>query len=341
MKITDKYLIVTVPVADLRRKPVDAKSSYIHDDLQESQVLYNETLLYRDEIEDWYYAEATEQRRLIDGHAWQGYPGWIRKGYVMPADTPWECNAVVRSKTASILEEPSDKAEVLMSVSIGTRLLVGGTVDKKYHLVKLADNKEGCIRADEVNRRDGLLDEGVLRKTVIGTARLFLDVHYLWGGRSMYMPELAIQGSKGQRQEVRSMHSFSAQRAHHHAGAAPRTVLTGVDCSGLTNLSYRVSDIDIPRDAQDQWIVAERITHRQLKAGDLIFVSAEDKPDTITHVMLSMGGEKFIEAAETGGFVRVSTFIDKFGKGLSQLAGQDFFVNHRQIYFSSIISHDE
>ena len=60
-------LVVTVPVADLRLKPIEARAAYAHDHLQESQLLYNEILLCRGEERDWYYVEAGEQlKHVID-----------------------------------------------------------------------------------------------------------------------------------------------------------------------------------------------------------------------------------------------------------------------------------
>ena len=104
----DKFLIVTVPVADIRRKPVDAKPQHVHDDLQETQVLYNELLLYRDETEDWYYVEAMEQQKIDGKGAFQGYPGWIRKKSVSIIDLPPKYNGVVR-EDGQCQERPAGK----------------------------------------------------------------------------------------------------------------------------------------------------------------------------------------------------------------------------------------
>ena len=136
--------------------------------------------------------------------------------------------------------------------------------------------------------------------------------------------------SKGRQKIDKSI--FNTQRSTPHA------VNTGVDCSGLTNLVYRVNNIDIPRDAQEQWMVTQKVACNSLKPGDLIFISMEGKPDLINHVMLYIGSEKFIEAAETGNTVIVNTFTKRFGEGFDELAKHNFIISNKQIYFGSIIS---
>ena len=74
---TGQLLVVRVPVANLRREPVEARNRYTHDDLQETQLLFNETLLYRGEKPDWYYVEALEQ---LKANCPEGLAGLSRLG---------------------------------------------------------------------------------------------------------------------------------------------------------------------------------------------------------------------------------------------------------------------
>jgi Na+/H+-dicarboxylate symporter len=52
--------------------------------------------------------------------------------------------------------------------------------------------------------------------------------------------------------------------------------------------------------------------------------------------MLSLGGEKFIEAAETGDIVRITTFSQKFGLGLRALEQSASAPHDRRLYFGRI-----
>jgi cell wall-associated NlpC family hydrolase len=199
--------------------------------------------------------------------------------------------------------------------------------------------------------------ESALRKSIVGVAKLFLGTPYLWGGRSMHMPDLPDENAKpllrrdkgkapplsGQEQRAKvEIHRLNTRHSRpDEGGAMLNTVFTGVDCSGLTNLVFRVNDIDIPRDAHDQWLAAERIGRDRLKPGDLIFLSEKGAPVSIVHVLLSAGGEDFFEAEETGSVVSLTDFSDKFGIDLDRLAEQDFNVNGSQISFGRMIPHDE
>jgi len=67
-------------------------------------------------------------------------------------------------------------------------------------------------------------------------ASIFLNTPYLWGGKSIF----------------------------------------GIDCSGYTQLIYRLNDIKIPRDAYQQEEIGESILFDDKKMGDLAFFSNEN-----------------------------------------------------------------
>jgi cell wall-associated NlpC family hydrolase len=369
--VKKQFLIVTVPVANLRKEPVEASVEYVCDDLQETQLLYNECLLYKDKKEDWCYVEAVEQKKATPQGDWQGYPGWIQKTSATFIDTWPILNAVIKRTQAVILEGSSEKAESLLTASIATRLTVEDKGNNDYYKTILADGQQGWIRKDNVNALSTVMDTGRLRKNIVETAELFLGMPYLWGGRSAYVP----QGT-GQRNSVTSHRSQGSEhntereegsgkreaiglqvtgykpqgtRTAREAGATASdfkhgtwnvehgTVINGVDCSSLTNLAYRVNWLDIPRDAHDQWSASTRIAYDTLEPADLIFVSAEEAHDKITHVMMYLNGEEFIEALETGSVVFINSFKNKFGLTLHEAARQGFIVNKRKLYFGSIL----
>lgn len=293
-----------VPVTNLRRKPVDARREALCDELQETQLLFNEILLLRDETKDWCYVEAEEQPKFDQAKGWYGYPGWVRKRHVRDVEEPAAFNGVVCVPFTTIRSVPAETGSPLFPVSLGTKIHVTGE-EKGYWEIVFGNRGKAWIRATDVDKRpmgEAMTSSASNREQL---ARLFLGVPYLWGGRSMPLP--SSSPAKG-----------------------------GVDCSGLTNLLFRADHIDIPRDAHDQWITSHPIGVTELREGDLIFVSQGTQAETINHVMVSLTGEAFVEASETGDRVKIRTFAEKFGVDLAQLAQLDFMVGNRRIYFGRI-----
>lgn len=104
------------------------------------------------------------------------------------------------------------------------------------------------------------------RAQLVKDAYTFLDAPYLWGGRSGFL----------------------------------KKAIASVDCSGLVNLLYRAQGLLIPRDAHDQHLKAKAVN--ELKPGDLVYLKKEAR---VSHVIVFLGGDLFIEAPETGKNVRL------------------------------------
>jgi cell wall-associated NlpC family hydrolase len=84
-------------------------------------------------------------------------------------------------------------------------------------------------------------------------ARSFLGVPYLWGGTSY----------------------------------------EGIDCSGLTQLCYRMGGYVIPRDAHQQHaFLLQDVNRNQLQEGDLIFFGQQQ----ITHVAMALNNHEYIHS---------------------------------------------
>jgi cell wall-associated NlpC family hydrolase len=301
--MTKRYLKVISPIANLRGKPVKGSGTNMHDSLQKSQLLFNERLLHRDETDDWYYVEAMEQQKKLPSGQWRGYPGWVQKKDVVYTTTTAELNGIIHSPYALIWSEPAVDEVALLALSIGTRVLV---LDERkgFSRVALAGGKKGWLAKNDVFFPTNRLRLGTGQR-IAKTASLFLGTPYFWGGRSVLLPW-------------------------------PEGPAMGVDCSALVNLAFRAQNIEVPRDAQDQWAKSKPVRHERLSAGDLIFLSEKDQKETINHVMIFMGGEQFIEAPETGDIVMTRTFADKFGNTRDELQRQGFVVGDRRLYFGRL-----
>ena len=143
------------------------------------------------------------------------------------------------------------------------------------------------------------------RLRILDIARLFLGDPYVWGGR------------------------------------APG----GVDCSGLSSISYRAEGVDIPRDAHEQFLKAKPVKRAELQPGDLVFLSKAGAPKLINHVMLFSGGDGLLESRQSAGKVITETFQGRFGRPLAEIESGDTLTDRsgdkpqtRAIYFGSFLT---
>ena len=68
----------------------------------------------------------------------------------------------------------------------------------------------------------------------------------------------------------------------------------GIDCSGFTQMVYKINGINIKRDASQQAIQGKLIRKKELKPGDLAFFGESEK--SITHVGIMLNKSKIIHA---------------------------------------------
>jgi hypothetical protein len=97
---------------------------------------------------------------------------------------------------------------------------------------------------------------------ILRTAECFLGIPYLWGG----------------------------------------TTAEGLDCSGFSQLVYRLNGIALDRDA-DQQAMEGRPTGMGARAGDLLFFGDE----RVTHVAIATAEREFLHAPMSGGVVERQT----------------------------------
>ena len=104
------------------------------------------------------------------------------------------------------------------------------------------------------------------KKYIIENSFIYLNTPYLWGGRSPL----------------------------------------GIDCSGLTQMVYRLQGLNIPRDAAQQAKIGKTINSiKDTQTGDLVFCNTNDK---ITHVAIIIDTKRVIHAS---GKVRIDYVDDK------------------------------
>lgn len=138
------------------------------------------------------------------------------------------------------------------------------------------------------------------RRRVVEIAKTFLDMPYYWGGRGV--------------------------------------VDTGIDCSGLVDMSYRLNGVMVPRDSGDQFICATKLSAQLLRPGDIVFLSEKERKNKICHVLLYAGHDMLIEAL--GGDIRKTrciSFKDRFGVNCKSMKyGQE--IQDKHIFFATFFN---
>ncbi len=293
--------VVIAPVADLRAKSGTWPAPGTHDPFQETQLLYGEPVQLVTIEGGWAHVEAVEQPEYTHHRRWQGYPGWVLYDLLQPIRRRPTPNAVVTVKWMTVWENPNAMASMLQ-LPMGTKVTVAPT-GSEFWKVQLLSGATGWISRGAVAFLEELdrLPESARRERIIRLAEQLIGDPYFWGGRSPY------------------------------AGAAS-PMATGVDCSGLVNLAYRTAGLSIPRDSHEQRLKARAVASPE--AADLIFLSEQDRPSKIVHVMLYAGEGWLIEGPGTGSAVRRIRVVDRFGLALEELhpGGQ---VERQTIWFGT------
>lgn len=198
--------------------------------------------------------------------------------------------AICKVSAAPLRVENSHKAEMVSQVLYGESMDVT-EIDGKFTKIKMhLDGYEGWIDSNQIspisdevleNRKKNLvtnpfeifnLEDGKTllsigsevdfetenlteNQSISETAKLFMNVPYLWSGRSFF----------------------------------------GIDCSGFSQLVYKVHGISLPRDAYQQAEIGEVLSFvEESEPGDLAFF--ENEEGKITHVGIMLENQKIIHA---------------------------------------------
>ncbi|MCW2675699.1 MAG: putative Cell wall-associated peptidase, partial [Modestobacter sp.] len=118
-------------------------------------------------------------------------------------------------------------------------------------------------------------------ETAISAAKGYLGTSYAWGGGALSGPSEGWGIDAG---------------------------VVGFDCSGLTRYAYAQAGIAIARNSTQQYATQPKVSRADLHRGDLVFWALDtNRPSTIHHVAIYLGGGQILEAPESGSVVRVTS----------------------------------
>ena len=185
----------------------------------------------------------------------RGYPGWVPRRQ-LTATLPVQSDTVATVvRRTAWLLTDTTPATRIFPISYGTRLRVVGHTARDVR-VAMPDGTVRRLRsAGVIVHQLGEPAIAPTRASLVAVATSFTGLDYLWGGLSGF----------------------------------------GLDCSGLTWLTYRVHGLKIPRDAAPQ--SQHGTVVRTLRRGDLMFYARDG---LVHHVTLYIGNGRMVQAPGTG-----------------------------------------
>jgi cell wall-associated NlpC family hydrolase len=237
---------VCVPVVALRPEPDLARGI-------DTELLHGEDVTIFDRAGGWCWVKAVSD----------GYVGYVPEDAIAEA-APAPTHMVIAQRTF-LYPEPELRKPYRTVLSIGSRVHVSGEAEARGNrYLVLADGTAIFSKH--------LLPLGALDgEDYVAIAARFLEVPYLWGGRSGL----------------------------------------GVDCSGLVQLALRMTGRNAPRDTDMQAEgLGEPIERADVRRGDLVFwkghVAIFEDADTIIHAngnTMTVARENFAAAVERIGWL--------------------------------------
>jgi cell wall-associated NlpC family hydrolase len=191
--------------------------------------------------------EASEAFRRIETP--DRYRGWIPAAallsYTAPSARRYASKGPILEVTnlmANLYRDPDVTSfRPKIQAPLGTRLEASGDAKDGWYRVRLPNSDTAYIQSGDVRPGDAAdKRERGSDAQLLGTARRFLGVPYLWGGMTVH----------------------------------------GLDCSGYVGLVYRMHGVELPRDAYMQYDDPNmvKVERADLRPGDLVFFGNPKKP---------------------------------------------------------------
>lgn len=207
----------------------------------------------------------------------EAYPQWVKCRVLYDRYSCWVSANQVTPVSDSLFEQYQQRIPYIVTDLIGLLKINYHGGEEEYLLVPAGSilyytKDKQCVIVDrQIEVADSVLkqcNEPGGREDVVNTALQFLGAPYLWGGKTVM----------------------------------------GVDCSGFTQIVYKLNHHFLPRDAYQQAEMGELVSFtEEAKPGDLAFF--DNKEGKIIHVGIMLSHDKIIHAS---GKVRIDR-LDHFG----------------------------
>jgi cell wall-associated NlpC family hydrolase len=205
-----------------------------------------------------------------------------------PSDTTEMVNQVLYGETFAILK----RQEKWSLIRLHHDRYEGWIDNKQYVLIKGRKQPQQIVTAlfkkagsgsavlpmgAFIEADDTLARDAIFPLTLIATAKKFLYSPYLWGGRTFM----------------------------------------GIDCSGFTQIAFRIHGIRLFRDASQQARQGKKMSFENVQTGDLAFFGKEER---VTHVGIIIREKSQTSIIHASGRVRIDT-LDRQGIFNNEIKG--------------------
>ena len=187
-----------------------------------------------------------------------GYSGWLQTSNVHKISPEeyglWNIRSgsllLLTQRLSDVLTAPKVQAPAITTLLMGSTVIPCGSRENGWQKIQLADGSMGYVPAIALAASKPYTDSQTeLRSDIINYALSYLGTQYRWGGKTH----------------------------------------EGIDCSGLTFMSYFMCGILIYRDAAiKKGYPVHEIPRSQIKPADLLYFPG--------HVALYLGNNKYIHA---------------------------------------------
>lgn len=196
------------------------------------------------------------------------YKGYIHGKYLLIHNEKaekWdeEAEHMINWNIVDVMNEPRYQSYSMQLLTRGAIIKVTGETKGNWIEISMPTGEKGWVRKEFINKRPKPKKQAIenqMRENVVNTALTYLGTQYRWGGKSPL----------------------------------------GIDCSGLTSISYLINGVTIYRDAKiKEEFGMKKIDRKNMKLGDLIYWPG--------HVAMYIGNDKYIHSTGASGGVVINS----------------------------------